>query len=128
MEINLFHTNVEELNTKLAGTVWQVDEVQLTVQRVFVDGYTGGYCARFADNSWAYVSNLLEKAQQVIEPAVMDELAYLIYARDENIFWTENEEEAISFEAELIKCGIQYNAFNDGFKNCAAVKYCFEIN
>ena len=49
MIINLFNTNVEELNTKLANTIWQVSDVQLTVKNIYVDGWTGGYCARFID-------------------------------------------------------------------------------
>mgnify|MGYP000390994044 CR=1 FL=1 len=65
MIINLFNTNVEELNTKLANTIWQVSDVQLTVKNIYVDGWTGGYCARFIDGSWGRVASLLEKGQQV---------------------------------------------------------------
>jgi hypothetical protein len=60
--------------------------------------------------------------------STMNELAFLIYARDGNVFWTEDEEEAASFEAELVKRGIHHTAFDDGFKDCPSVKYCFEIN
>lgn len=65
MIINLFNTSVEELNEKLAGTVWQVGEVVLAVKNIYVDGWTGGYCARFADGSWGRVENLLRKGQLV---------------------------------------------------------------
>jgi hypothetical protein len=65
MKINLFQTSVEELNNELAGTVWQVKDELLTVDHVFVNGYTGGYCVHFIDNSWGRIANLLEKATKI---------------------------------------------------------------
>lgn len=65
MNINLFNTNTEELNAKLAGTTWQANGVTFTVESVYINRWTGGYCAKFVDNSWAYISTLLEKAQQI---------------------------------------------------------------
>lgn len=67
MNINLFKTNTDELNAKLAGTTWQVNGVTLTVKDVYVDRWHGGYCARFTDNSWGRVATLLDKAQQVAQ-------------------------------------------------------------
>ena len=65
MIINLFNTNAEELGNKLANTVWQVKNVKLTVRKIYVDGWAGGYCAEFTDGSWGRVANLLEKGRQV---------------------------------------------------------------
>lgn len=65
MKINLFQTNVEELNAKLAGTVWSVNGVDLTVKDVYVDGWTGGYCVNLADGSWGRVATLLERGKLV---------------------------------------------------------------
>lgn len=65
MQINLFETNVEELTAKLANTVWQVKDIQLTVKNIYVDGWFGGYCANFTDGSWGRVATLLERGQQV---------------------------------------------------------------
>lgn len=65
MEINLFHTNVEELNAKLANTVWQVNDVELTVKDVYVNNWTGGYCVNLADGSWGRVATLLERGKQI---------------------------------------------------------------
>lgn len=58
---------------------------------------------------------------------IMNELAYLIYARDGEVFWTEDEQEADSFEEELIKRGINYEFSYDGFKHNSAVKFSFEV-
>lgn len=65
MEINLFHTNVEELNAKLAGTVWSVKGVELTVKSVYVDRWEGGYCVNLTDGSWGRVATLLERGEKV---------------------------------------------------------------
>ena len=56
----------------------------------------------------------------------MDKLGRLIYARDGEIFWTEDESEADSFEGHLIKNNIKYTSFIDGFKH-GGTKFSFEI-
>ncbi len=65
MNINLFNTNTDELNAQLAGTTWQVNGVELTVKNIYINRWTGGYCANFTNGSWGYVSTLLEKATQI---------------------------------------------------------------
>ena len=65
MNINLFNTNKEELNGKLAGTKWQVAGITLEVKRVYLDEWRGQHCAEFTDNSWSPVENLLKKAEQI---------------------------------------------------------------
>lgn len=61
----------------------------------------------------------------IVTEQVMNELAYLIYARDGEVFWTEDENEADSFEAELIKRGIKYEFFY--VKRDAGTKFSFEV-
>lgn len=50
---------------KLAGTVWSVKGVELTVKDVYVDRWEGGYCVNLADGSWGRVATLLERGKQV---------------------------------------------------------------
>jgi len=69
MEINLFQTNVEELSAQLVGTTWSVGGIHLTVKRIYVNRFTGGYCAEFTDGSWGYVATLLEKGVRMEEAA-----------------------------------------------------------
>lgn len=65
MKINLFKTNVEELNEKLADTTWQVGDVQLTVKNAYCDNWEGSWCVRLTDGSWGRVATLLERGKQI---------------------------------------------------------------
>ena len=67
MKINLFKTTLKEVEEKMNGTQW-IDRNgnTRTVAKVYIDGYYGGYCVKWDDNSWNFVDSVLRNATQVL--------------------------------------------------------------
>lgn len=65
--INLYKTSVTELSGLLVNTSWQSNKTGkvFVVAEVYINGWSGGYCTRFTDNSWVYVEELWRNATQV---------------------------------------------------------------